>query len=137
MKRLPLGLAGLLAGAALLAGGSVLTPARADTTVATYDKMPRAEQADLVGSLLQSLADDLEKSHRNKESECLTDLYTNVNTDARKAESPGMTDFLGAVARAREIGPDKFTVEDIIARQMVLFCGTHPKTDKASKTKKH
>ena len=130
MKRLSLGLPVLLAGAIFLAGESALAPARADTTVAQYDKMSKAQQADLVGSLVQSLADDLESHHRNKEAQCLTELYTNVESDARAVQSPGMDDFLGAVARAREIGPDKFTIEDIIARQMIQQCGTTAKGKK-------
>ena len=130
MKRLSWALPALLTGILVLAGGSALSPARADTTITQYDKMTKAEQANLVGSLLQSLVDDLEKHHRNREAECLTELYTNEQSDARKVESPGMDDFFGAVGRAREIGPDKFTIEDIIARQMVQQCGTKPDAKK-------
>ena len=57
MKRLSLGLPVLLAGAIFLAGEAALAPAWADTTVAQYDKMSKAQQADLVGSLVQSLAE--------------------------------------------------------------------------------
>jgi hypothetical protein len=137
MKRLSLGLPVLLAGAVFLAGGSALSPARADTTITQYDKMSKAQQANLVGSLLQSLVDGLQERHQTKEAECLTELYTNVETDARKAESPGMADFFGAVSRARQIGPDNFTIEDIIARQMVQQCNYRPPAAAKKKKKQH
>ncbi|MPY75516.1 MAG: hypothetical protein GEU87_14785 [Alphaproteobacteria bacterium] len=118
-------LRGCAAGLAILAALPVSSPARADTTVAQFAKMKTADQAHLLGSLLQSLADDLEKNKRKKESECLFRLYTNTESEARVIRSPGMVDFLATVDGASKKGAaDKVTVEEIIARQMVQHCGT-------------
>jgi hypothetical protein len=136
MKRSSLGLPVLLAGATLLVAGPALSPARADTTVAQYDKMSKAEKANLVGSLLQSLVDSLEKHHRDREARCLTALYTNEKTDARKVQSPGMNDFFATVARVRKVNPHEYTIEDIIARQLVLECGTRPPAKKTRSKKR-
>jgi hypothetical protein len=122
MHRLTLTLRPLLAGLALLTA----TAAAADTTVSQFNQMPKAEQAHLLGSLLQSLADDMEQNKRVQEAECLVRLYTNPESDARVVQSPGMADFFASVATALETGPDYFTVEDIIARQVVQNCGTRP-----------
>jgi hypothetical protein len=124
MHRLTLTLRPILAGLALLAASAA--PAAADTTVAQFNQMPKAEQAHLLGSLLQSLAEDLERHKRAQEAECLVRLSTNPESDARLVQSPGMTDFFKALATALETRPDYFTVEDIIARQMVQNCGTRP-----------
>jgi hypothetical protein len=124
MHRLYPTLRPILAGLALLAVSAA--PAAADTTVAQFDRMPKAEQAHLLGSLLQSLAEDLERHKRVQEAECLVRLYTNPDTDARVIQSPGMEDFFASLANALETGPDYFTIEDIIARQMVQNCGKPP-----------
>lgn len=109
---------------AILALPSALAPARADTTVAQFLELETAEQAHLLGSLLQSLVESLEQNKRGQEAECLIQLYTNRESEARVVRSPGMTDFLKTVEVAREKGADKFTIEEIIARQMVQKCGT-------------
>jgi len=105
--------------------GLAATPARADTTVADYMKLEKAQQADLLGRMLQSLADDLQANNRDKEAECLAKLYT-VQSEARVARSPGMMDFLQAVEVAREGNPQESTVEEIVARQLVQYCGHKP-----------
>jgi hypothetical protein len=124
MHRLTLTLRPLLASLALLAVSAA--PAAADTTVAQFNRMPKAEQAHLLGSLLQSLAEDLEQNKRMQEMECLVRLYTNPESEAQVVQSPGMADFFASLATALETGPDYFTVEDIIARQVVQNCGTRP-----------
>jgi hypothetical protein len=124
MHRLTLTLRPILAGLVLLAASAA--SAAADTTVSQFDRMPKAEQAHLLGSLLQSLAEDLEQNKRVQEAECLVRLYTNPESDARLIQSPGMADFFASLATALETGPDYFTVEDIIARQMVQNCGIRP-----------
>jgi hypothetical protein len=105
--------------------GLVTTPARADTTVADYLKLEKAGQADLLGRLLQSLADDLQANNRDKEAECLAGLYT-VRSEARVARSPGMMDFLQSIDIARESDPKDITIEEIIARQLLQYCGHKP-----------
>ena len=118
-------LRGCAAGLAILAALPVSSPARADTTVAQFAKMKTADQAHLLGGLLQSLAEGLEKNKREKEAECLIRLYTNTESEARVVRSPGMAEFLATVDGAREKGnADKVTVEEIIARQMAQYCGT-------------
>lgn len=118
-------LRGFAAGLAILAAVPVSSPARADTTVAQFAKMKTADQAHLLGGLLQSLTEGLEKNKREKEAECLIRLYTNTESEARVVRSPGMADFLATVDGASEKGSaDKLTVEEIIARQMVQHCGT-------------
>lgn len=97
-------------------------PAKADTTVADYVKMEKAAQANLLGSLLQSLADSLQANNREKEAQCLSALYT-VQSEARVARSPGMMDFLQSVDIARKGDPQSITVEEIIVRQMAQYCG--------------
>ena len=105
--------------------GLTATSARADTTVADYVKMEKAEQANLLGTLLQSLADDLQAHNREKEAECLAGLYT-VQSEARVARSPGMMDFLHSVEIAKKGKPQSVTVEEIITRQLVQYCGHKP-----------
>ena len=107
---------------AALAVGSTVTPVRADTTVAEYVKLDKPKQAHLLGSLLQSLADDLEANNRGSEATCLTTLYT-PQSEARRVRSLGMMDFLQSVEFAREDDPAKTTLEQIIARQMYQYCG--------------
>lgn len=98
-------------------------PASADTTVAEYIKLEKRQQAHLLGSLLQSLAEDLQAHKRDREAECLEALYTPAS-EARVVQPEGMRDFLQSVEIAREGNPEKLTVEEIIARQMVQYCGT-------------
>lgn len=124
MHPLTQALRGIAAGLAGVAAVAIAGPASADTTVAQFDKMEMREQAHLLGTLIQSLVDDLEKNKRGKEADCLIDLYTNQESEARVVKSPGMVDFLATLDVAREKGPDKVTIEEIIARQMVQKCGT-------------
>ena len=106
-----------------LLSGLSASPASADTTVADYLKLEKAGQAHVLGSLLQSLADDLQANNREREAQCLEAFYT-VTSEARVASSPGMTDFLQSVEIAREGDPRKVSIEEIIARQLVQYCGT-------------
>lgn len=124
MHPLTQALRGIAAGLAGVAAVAIAGPASADTTVAQFDKMEMREQAHLLGTLIQSLVDDLEKNKRGKEADCLIDLYTNQESEARVVKSPGMVDFLATLDVAREKGPEKVTIEEIIARQMVQKCGT-------------
>lgn len=110
-----------LAVAGLLAG-LVALPAAADTTVAAYLKLEKKGQAHLLGSLLQTLAEDLQNKNRIKYAECLVSLYT-AESEARVVRSQGMMDFLQSVEFARKNNPEETTVEGIIARQLVQFCG--------------
>lgn len=123
MKSFSRALRASLGGAVMLAAATV-SPARADTTVAQYDKLTKPQQAHLLGSMLQSLADDLQKYKREGEAQCLAELYTNPPSEGQAVQSPGMRDLLETLAVAREKGPDKFTIEEIITRQMILLCGT-------------
>ena len=96
-------LRGCAAGLAILAALPVSSPARADTTVAQFAKMKTTDQAHLLGGLLQSLAEGLEKSKREKEAECLIRLYTNTSAMARRycrlgRSSPESSDFEGVAA---------------------------------------
>ena len=111
-------------GSAVMLAATAVSPARADTTVAQYDTLPKAKQAHLLGTMLQSLADDLQRNKRDSEAECLGRLYTNPPSEGQAVQSPGMRDLLETLAIAREKGPDKFTLEEIITRQMILLCGT-------------
>ena len=111
-----------LAGLAALFTLMVGSPASADTTVADYLKLEKDAQAHLLGSLLQSLAEDMQANKREKQAECLSALYT-PRSEARVARSPGMMDFFQSVEIAREVDPQKITVEEIIARQLVQYCG--------------
>ncbi len=124
MHPLTQALRGIAAGLAGVTAVAIAGSASADTTVAQFDKMEMREQAHLLGTLIQSLVDDLEKNKRGKEADCLIDLYTNQESEARVVKSPGMVDFLATLDVAREKGPDKVTIEEIIARQMVQKCGT-------------
>lgn len=124
MHRLILTFQAALAG--LVFAAATASPAAADTTIAQFDKLSRAEQADRLGTFVQSLAEDLQEHKRAQEAACLTRLYTNEESEARAVESPGMRDFFAALAVAREKGPNYFTIEDIVARQMVIACGTRP-----------
>lgn len=124
MHPLTQALRGIAAGLAGVAAVAIAGPASADTTVAQFDKLEMREQAHLLGTLIQSLVDDLEKNKRGKEADCLIELYTNQESEARVVKSPGMVDFLETLDVAREKGPDKVTIEEIIARQMVQKCGT-------------
>jgi hypothetical protein len=123
MNLLSLALRASLGSVVLLAAAAV-SPARADTTVAQYDKLTKQQQAHFLGTMLQSLADDLQKSKREGEAQCLAQLYTNPPSEGQAVQSLGMTDLLETLAVAREKGPDKFTIEEIITRQMILLCGT-------------
>ena len=96
--------------------------ARADTTVADYLKLEKAKQADLLGRLLQSLAEDLQANNREKQAECLAALYS-VQSEARVARSPGMMDFMQSIDIARDGDPQDITIEEIIVRQMAQYCG--------------
>ena len=118
-------LAGLIALGLFLLGPAV-PPAAADTTIAEYLKLDKPHQADLLGSLLQSLAEDLQNNKREREALCLQALYT-PNSEARATMPLGMQDFFQSVDIAREGDPKKMTVEVIIARQLVQYCGTRPK----------
>ena len=124
MHPLTQALRGIAAGLAGVTAVAIAGSASADTTVAQFDKMEMREQAHLLGTLIQSLVDDLEKNKRGKEADCLIELYTNQESEARVVKSPGMVDFLATLDVAREKGPDKVTIEEIIARQMVQKCGT-------------
>lgn len=112
----------LLAVAALLACLAGSHAAAADTTVAAYLKLEKRGQAHLLGSMLQSLADDLQLKNQTKTAECLAALYT-AKSEARVVRSQGMMDFLQSVEVARESDPEKTTVEEIITRQLVQYCG--------------
>lgn len=114
----------LCAIAAGLAVGATVAPARADTTIAQFDKLQKSEQAHLLASLIQSLVQDLDKNKRGQEAECLIQLYTNQESEARVVKSPGMVDFLATLDAARQKDPEKLTIEEIIARQMVQRCGS-------------
>lgn len=111
----------LLAAAGLIAGLAAF-PVAADTTVAEYLKMEKQGQAHLLGGMLQSLAEDLQKRNQTENAECLVSLYS-AESEARVVRSPGMTDFLRSVEVARENDPEKTTVEEIITRQLVQYCG--------------
>lgn len=113
---------GRLAVASLLACLATSTAAAADTTVAAYLKLEKRGQAHLLGSMLQSLADDLQLQDQTKTAECLAALYT-AQSEARVVRSQGMMDFLQSVEIARENDPEKTTVEEIITRQLVQYCG--------------
>lgn len=114
---------GSLVAALVLAFGTwTTTPASADTSVTDYLKLEKEEQAHLLGSMLQSLAEDFQGQNQDKYAECLVALYTE-RSEARVARSPGMMDFLESVEFARENDPDKITIEEIITRQLVQFCG--------------
>jgi len=113
-----------LAVAGLLACLAASHASAADTTVAAYLKLEKRGQAHLLGSLLQSLADDLQQKDMDKTAECLASLYTaTAQSEARVVRSRGIMDFLQSVEIAREKDPEKTTVEEIIARQLVQFCG--------------
>ena len=114
----------VLAGLCLLAASA--SGAAADTTVVQFEKLSKAEQAHTLGNLLQSLAENLERSKRSQEAQCLVRLYTNSESEARLVQSPGMADFFAALNIARDRGLDDYTVEEIITRQMVQYCGTRP-----------
>ena len=108
----------------LLAGCIALTaPAAADTTVAQYVKLDTREQAHGLGTLLQSLGEDLQNHNRDREVACLQALYT-PQSEARVVRPLGMQDFLQSVEVAREGEPEKVTIEEIIAHQMIQYCGT-------------
>jgi hypothetical protein len=111
----------LLAAAGLIVGLAAF-PVAADTTVAEYLKMEKQGQAHLLGGMLQSLAEDLQKRNRTENAECLVSLYS-AESEARVVRSPGMMDFLQSVEIARENDPEKTTVEEIITRQLVQYCG--------------
>lgn len=111
----------ILAAAGLIAGLAA-SSAAADTTVAEYLKLEKQGQAHLLGSMLQSLAEDLQNRNRTKNAECLVSLYS-AESEARVVRSQGMTDFLQSVEIARENDPEKTTVEEIITRQLVQYCG--------------
>ena len=96
--------------------------ARADTTVADYLKLENEQRAHLLGSLLQSLADDLQANDRAKDAQCLAALYS-ARSEARIVRSRGMMDFLQSVEVAREDDPAETTLEQIISRQLVQYCG--------------
>lgn len=115
----------LLAAAGLCACLAAL-PASADTTVAQYLKLQKQGQAHLLGSMLQSLAEDLQENDRDRQAQCLVSLYS-AKSEARVVRSPGMMDFLQSVEIARESDPEKTTVEEIITRQLVQFCGYNGK----------
>jgi hypothetical protein len=121
MHRLNQALCAMAAGLAALA---LSAPAGADTSVAQFDKLEKREQAHLLGSLIQSLVEDLDKNKRGQEAECLIRLYTNQESEARVIKSPGMVDFLATLDAVRQKEPDKITIEEIIARQMVQNCGS-------------
>lgn len=123
MKSFSRALRASICGAVMLAAAAV-SPARADTTVAQYDKLTKQQQAHLLGTMVQSLADDLQRNKRDSEAECLGRLYTNPPSEVQAVQSIGMRDLLETFAVAREKCPDKFTLEEIIARQMILLCGT-------------
>lgn len=108
----------------ILLGGlsGLAAPAAADTTVADYLKLEKQEQAHLLGSMLQSLAEDFQEQKQEKNAECLVSLYTE-RSEARIARSPGMMDFLQSVEIAKENDPAKTTLEEIISRQLVQYCG--------------
>ena len=108
-----------VASAVLLAAMSV---ARADTTVADYLKLENDQRAHLLGTLLQSLADDLQANNRTKDAQCLVALYS-AESEARIVRSTGMMDFLQSVEVAREDDPSETTLEQIISRQLVQYCG--------------
>lgn len=124
MSRLKPALRSFISGLAILAAAPAFAPAHADTTVAQFIKLSKAEKARLLSEMLGSLAGELENNKREKEAECLIRLYTNTESEARVIRSPGMEDFLATVDGVREKGADKLTVEEIIARQMVQHCGT-------------
>ena len=96
--------------------------ARADTTVADYLKLENEQRAHLLGTLLQSLADDLQANNRTKDAQCLVALYS-AESEARIVRSTGMMDFLQSVEVAREDDPSETTLEQIISRQLVQYCG--------------
>ena len=104
---------------ALFAAGGA---ARADTTVADYLKLENEQRAHLLGGLLQSLADDLQANNRAKDAQCLVALYS-AQSEARIVRSAGMMDFLQSVEVAREDDPKQTTLEQIISRQLVQYCG--------------
>jgi len=113
----------LLPGAILsLLWAQALAPAAADTTVDDYLKLEKRGQAHLLGTMLQTLADDLQANDKDKEAQCLAALYTE-KSEVRVTRSPGMMDFLQSVEIAREDNPQKTTLEEIIARQLVEYCG--------------
>lgn len=101
-------------------------PAIADTTIAEYLKLEKQGQAHLLGSMLQSLAEDLQDNKRTEEAQCLASLYS-AKSEARIVRSQGMMDFLQSVEIAREDDPERTTVEEIITRQLVQFCGYNGK----------
>lgn len=107
-------------------GVALAAPAAADTTVAQYVKMEKRQRAHVLGTLLQSLADDLQNHDREREALCLQELYT-PRSEARVVRPLGMQDFLESVEIAREGDPEKITLQQIIARQMVQYCGTGAK----------
>ena len=96
--------------------------ARADTSVADYLKLENEQRAHLLGSLLQSLADDLQANNRSNDAQCLVALYS-AQSEARIVRSRGMMDFLQSVEVAREDDPSETTLEQIISRQLVQYCG--------------
>jgi hypothetical protein len=115
----------LLAVAGLLACFTAL-PAKADTTVAEYLKLEKRGKAHLLGSMLQSLAEDLERQDRPRDAQCLVSLYS-AKSEARVVRSQGMMDFLQSVEIARKNDPESTTVEEIITRQLVQYCGYNGK----------
>jgi len=115
--------------ALLLFLGLAAAPARADITVAQYLNLEKEVQADLLGKMLQSLADNLQAKDRDKEAECLAALYT-IQSEARVPRSQGMVDFQQSVELARKDDPEKVTLEEIIARQLVQYCGVRPSMKK-------
>lgn len=101
--------------------------ARADTTVAEYLQLENDQRAHILGSLLQSLADDLQANNRSKDAQCLVALYS-AQSEARVVRSTGMMDFLQSVEVAREDDPKETTLEQIISRQLVQYCGLGKKS---------
>ena len=113
--------ASLLAAAAVYACLAAL-PASADTTVAEYLKLEKQGQAHLLGSMLQSLAEDLQDNKQDAQAQCLVSLYS-AESEARVVRSRGMMDFLQSVEFARKKDPEKITIEEIIGHQLVQYCG--------------
>ena len=103
--------------------GVMATPSVAETTVADYDRLKKPDRAALVGRILQTFVDNLQKEDRTADARCLTDLYTTPPAGSKKGLSVGMMEFMDLVQLARETEPEKYTIERIIVSQANAHCG--------------
>ena len=77
----------------------------------------------MLGRVLQTFVDNLQKEDRVADAQCVADLYTKAPAGSKKGLSVGMMEFLDFMQIARESEPGKYTIERIIVGQAKEHCG--------------